>query len=157
MKFNLFKFAIIVLTVGILSACGSQPTAAPASAPTEASVPATQAPSNPTADPGTSSQATQAPAGQASVSFTNDVLPILENRCVSCHGGERTSEGLTLKSYESVMAGSDNGPVVTAGDAGNSLLAQLVAQGKMPKRGPKLTPDQIQLITNWITQGAQNN
>ena len=55
------------------------------------------------------------------------------------------------------MAGSENGPVVTAGDAANSSLAEMVANGKMPKRGPKLTPDQVQLIVDWINQGAQNN
>ncbi|MFT3893130.1 MAG: hypothetical protein QM730_15990 [Anaerolineales bacterium] len=162
MKSNIFKFALIVLTIGILTACGSQPTEAPASMPTAAVVPATEAPTNPPADSPTSAPATEAPtaatSGQGSaVSFINDVLPLLESRCVSCHGGERTSEGLSLKSYAELMTGSNNGPVVTAGDANNSLIVELVATQKMPKRGPKLTPDQVQLLTDWINQGAQDN
>jgi uncharacterized membrane protein len=125
-------------------------------------VPATEAPTNPPTDSPTSAPATEAPtaasSGQGStVSFANDVLPLLESRCLSCHGGERTSEGLSLKSYADLMTGSNNGPVVSAGDANNSLIVELVATQKMPKRGPKLTPDQVQLLTDWINQGAQDN
>lgn len=161
MKSNLFKFALIVLSIGILSACGAQATEAPASAPTEASVPATQAPTQPPAE-ATVASATEAPTtapsgSTATVSFTNDVLPILQSRCVNCHGGERTEEGLSLNNYASVMNGSENGAVVTAGDATNSLLVELVSTQKMPKRGPKLTPPQVQVIIDWINQGALDN
>jgi hypothetical protein len=55
------------------------------------------------------------------------------------------------------MAGSDNGPVIAPGDAANSLLVEMVATQKMPKRGPKLTPPQVQLITDWVNQGALDN
>lgn len=62
-----------------------------------------------------------------------------------------------MRSYEEIMAGSDNGPVVIPGDAANSLMAVLVENKEMPKRGAKLTPPQIQLIIDWINQGALNN
>ena len=156
-----FKVALIVLLVGLLSACGSQPTEAPVSAPTEASVPATEAPANPPTDTA-QPQATEAPttdaSGQAAtVSFAKDVLPILESRCINCHGGDRVEEGLNLKTYAGVMTGSENGAVIAAGDSNNSLLAELVSTQKMPKRGPKLTPPQVQLIIDWINQGALDN
>lgn len=91
------------------------------------------------------------------VSFKNDVQPILESRCVKCHGGKFPSEGLTLESYEGVMAGSQNEQVVLAGDANSSLLVEKIKSGEMPKRGPKLTPEQIQAIEQWIDSGALNN
>jgi mono/diheme cytochrome c family protein len=84
-------------------------------------------------------------------------MPLIESRCINCHGGERTQEGLDMKTHAAIMAGSENGPVVTPGDAANSSLAQLVIEGKMPKRGPKLTPDQVQLVVDWINQGALDN
>jgi hypothetical protein len=62
-----------------------------------------------------------------------------------------------MKTYDSLLAGSDNGPVLTPGNADNSNLIQLVVKGKMPKRGPKLTPDQIELLKAWINAGAPNN
>ena len=96
-------------------------------------------------------------ASSATVSFANDVLPILESRCVNCHGGERTERGLSLRSYEDVMAGSENGAVIAPGDAANSLLVELVTNQQMPRRGPKLTPPQVQTITDWVAAGAPDN
>jgi hypothetical protein len=55
------------------------------------------------------------------------------------------------------MAGSENGAVIEPGDAANSLLIQKVQSGNMPKRKPKLSPDLIQLLVNWVNAGAQNN
>ena len=83
-----------------------------------------------------------------------DIMPIIESRCVNCHGGNRTEEGLNLTTHANILSGSDNGPVVTPGDAVNSLLVEMVATQKMPKRGLKLTPPQIQLITDWVNQGC---
>lgn len=91
------------------------------------------------------------------VSYAKDVRPILESRCATCHMGEFVSEGLDMNTYESLMAGSQNGPVIVPGNARKSLLIQKVTEGKMPKRGPKLTPAQIQVITDWIDAGALNN
>lgn len=159
------KLIMIVLLAGLLSACGSQATEAPASPPTEEPAPAALAPTNPpspTAEAATPTEApteqpTTAPAASTGVSFANDILPILESRCLNCHGGERIQEGLSIKTYAELMAGSSNGPVVVPGDADGSLLVELVVSQEMPKRGPKLTPPQVQLITDWVNQGALDN
>lgn len=171
MKSTYVKIGLFVLIVGLLTACGSQST--PTSAPTEAVAPATEAPTDvpPATDtsvPTEPAAATEAPATEsaaatqpavegATVSFATDILPIIESRCIGCHGGDRTEEGLVLKTHADIMAGSDNGPVIIPGDAANSLLVELVATQEMPKRGPKLTPPQVQLITDWVNQGALDN
>ena len=92
-----------------------------------------------------------------SISFTNDVLPIFENSCTKCHGVEQIKEGLDMRTYETLMAGSFNGTVVTPGNAEDSFLIQQLLEGEMPKRGTKLTLEQIQIIINWINAGALNN
>lgn len=172
MKSMFAKIAVFTLIVGLLAACGGQPATTPVSQPTEEVAPATEAPTEAPAstdtavateaatEPAAATEApaaTQPPAQGAAVSFTNDILPIFQSRCVNCHGGERTQEGLDLTTHASLMAGSDNGPVVTSGDASTSLLVELVVAHKMPKRGPQLTPAQIQLLTDWVNQGALNN
>jgi uncharacterized membrane protein len=96
-------------------------------------------------------------APRADISFSKDVQPILERRCSKCHMGEFTSEDLNMATYETLMAGSQNGPVIIAGNANKSLLVQKLLKGEMPKRGPKLTPPQLQIIIDWINAGAQNN
>lgn len=156
------KFLFVVMAaVMIVTACGTasvsptayvnpptqeKPTTAPETDVPTAEVPATDAPlpTEPAAAPG-------------AISFAADILPILESRCVNCHGGNKTEKGLDLKSYEALMNGSEKGPVLVAGDAANSPLATLISNGKMPKRGPKLTPEQIELIIAWINAGALNN
>jgi mono/diheme cytochrome c family protein len=149
------KFIVLILIAGLLSACGGQTVDIPTSTsqPTEEVVSATEAPTN---IPVVTDISEPAVAG-AGVSFANDILPMLESRCITCHGGDRIEEGLVLKTHSDIMAGSENGSVVTPGDAANSLLAELVLAQKMPKRGPKLTPPQVQLIIDWINQGALNN
>jgi uncharacterized membrane protein len=94
---------------------------------------------------------------RADVSYSKDIQPILARRCSKCHMGEFTSEDLNMETYESLMSGSQNGPVIIAGNANESLLAQKLLKGEMPKRGPKLAAPQIQLIIDWINSGAQNN
>lgn len=121
----------------------------------------------PTAEPSPTTAPTSTAAGAAptaapavsggAVSYSRDVQPIFNQICVKCHGGEETKEGLSLKSYAEVLAGSDNGPILTAGDAANSLLIQQVVNGKMPKQGPKLLPAQIRTLSDWVAAGAPNN
>lgn len=102
------------------------------------------------------SQPTEA-APHTEVSYAKDVQPILESRCAKCHMGEFVSAGLHMDTYESLLAGSQNGPVIVPGSAGKSLLVQKVTEGKMPKRGPKLTPAQVRIIRDWVEAGAPNN
>lgn len=167
---------ITLLLLGLLSACATPATntPAPASGPTEVVAPLRVSSTVPTrvatdtlvptdaAVPASSPiPPTQVPAtasGQgATVSFASDILPLLNNRCANCHGGNRTEEGLNLLSYASIMSGSKNGAVVMPGDADNSLLVELLVSQEMPKRGPKLTLAQIQPIIDWINQGALDN
>ncbi len=101
--------------------------------------------------------------GVAEVSFETDVAPILQNRCVQCHGGVdedgdvRAEASLTLTSYEGVIAGSEYGPVVTAGDPDDSMLLNLIEWGDMPEEGDPVPEEEIALIRMWIAEGALNN
>lgn len=159
------KFALLLVIVGLLAACTTPATDAPTAQPTEQVATATEAATEtateaPT-EAATEAVATEAPATEGAtgttVSFASDILPLLESRCVNCHGGQRTEEGLVLTSHASLLTGSENGAVIIPGDGANSVLVQLVADGDMPKRGPKLTPDQVQLIQTWINEGALDN
>ena len=157
------KLLIVILVFGLFSACGTQATEVPASTPTDQpatptqTVAATSAPTDTTIPPTEVVPATE-PAGQgATVSFANDILPIFNSRCANCHGGNRTEEGLNVLSHASLLQGSSNGSVLVAGNADGSLLVEQIVSQEMPKRGPKLTPAQTQLIIDWINQGALNN
>jgi hypothetical protein len=127
------------------------PTATPMPSPTPTPL------SGPTMTPVPPASPVTPSDGATTVSFSRDVLPILERRCVKCHGGEKTEEGLVLKTYADVMKGSNNGPVINPGNVEDSLLISQIVNGKMPKREPRLLPAEIRLITAWVEAGAPDN
>ncbi|MDT8369637.1 MAG: c-type cytochrome domain-containing protein [Longimicrobiales bacterium] len=94
------------------------------------------------------------------VGFAEDVMPILERRCVKCHGAPRDDgtlrieEGLDLRTWDAIMAGSTWGAVVVPGDPVASYMLELVLEGKMPDDGPRLLPREVRILTAWIAQGA---
>ena len=97
-------------------------------------------------------------AGRPSPSFQDDILPILTNRCAfaGCHvaGGPY---GIDLRTYDAVIAGGNDGAIVIAGNARRSELVEVIVEGEMPPNGPPLPAAQIQLIIDWINEGAKNN
>jgi mono/diheme cytochrome c family protein len=101
------------------------------------------------------------------VSFKKDVQPILHDHCVSCHspGGSGVAKsGLDLTSYEGLMRGTVYGPVVIPGNSDTSTFTKLLTgtnKGlKMPmglNASGTLDNQYIQLLRNWVKQGAKNN
>ena len=99
-----------------------------------------------------------ADAGRPSPSFNADILPILTNRCAfaGCHvaGGPN---GIDLRTYDTLNAGGRDGAIVIAGDARESEMVEQIVEGEMPPNGPPLEAVQIQLIIDWVNEGAKNN
>jgi uncharacterized membrane protein len=143
--------ALLAVAVVVLAACASQPAATPVA---QSAAPVTAVPAQATS---VEANASAPAAANGAVSFSKDIAPIFQATCLSCHGGNKTEKSLDLKTYASLMAGSENGAVIVPGDAANSLLIQKVQSGNMPKRKPHLAADQIQLLVDWVNAGAQNN
>ena len=84
------------------------------------------------------------PAAQTEgVTFEKDIQPIFKESCVRCHGAQRPKAGLRLDTLAGVMDGTEDGPILKAGDSANSLLVKAVSQldpktAMPPKpRGPR--------------------
>ena len=107
----------------------------------------------------------QTPQRHTTVSFSQDILPIFQIRCGTCHspGGEGFEKsGLDLRSYQGLMKGTQFGPVVVVGDDQTSNLIVLLdgradKSLQMPHNGRKLTTCDRDLIRTWIREGAQDN
>jgi len=101
------------------------------------------------------------------VSFSYDVVPILQDRCIKCHappdGKGYRQTGLSMLTYESLMAGTDYGPVIIAGDSRRSILNMLVEgragkKQRMPHNETEaLSQAQIETLKEWVNQGALDN
>jgi nitrate/TMAO reductase-like tetraheme cytochrome c subunit len=90
------------------------------------------------------------PAG-GRISYENTIGPLFQSRCTGCHGSNGI-QGLNLSTYQTVMAGSVNGPVIVPGDAQNSPLIKKQS-GSQPHFG-QLSPSELETVTNWIDAGA---
>jgi mono/diheme cytochrome c family protein len=92
------------------------------------------------------------------VSFSTDVMPIFEEQCSACHGN---FGGWDASSYTSVLGTGNNAPVIIPGDPDNSLLAQKMIgtqdTGNIMPPGGLLPEDEVQVILDWIEEGALDN
>ncbi len=100
------------------------------------------------------------------VSYSRDVVPILQTNCVDCHttsGQGLVKSGLDLGSYEGLLKGTRYGPVVKPGDSFTSALVMLIEHRvdpslKMPHgRKSRIEQAKIERLKKWIDQGAKNN
>lgn len=112
-----------------------------------------------TGAPAPAAERAAAPAARAQedVSYSTQVAPVFAETCVSCHGPETAEASLRLDSYEAVMKGSEYGTVVEAGSPENSLLLDMISAGEMPQDGDALEEEIVELVRDWIAEGANNN
>ena len=96
------------------------------------------------------------------VDFNRDIRPLLSDKCFHCHGpDESTREAdLRLDSREGLQADLGGHSAVVPGDLkASELIARITAADpdeRMPPAGSgrTLTQPQIELISDWIRQGA---
>ena len=92
--------------------------------------------------------------------FEQQVRPLLEQRCIKCHGGVKTSGGLSLDTRTGWQKGGESGPAIMPGKPEGSLLIQAINYEslQMPPEdaGGKMSPDEIAVLTKWVQQGAHD-
>ena len=92
--------------------------------------------------------------------FAGVIAPVLKNKCVQCHGAEKSKAGLRLDSFAAVQDGSDDGVVLKPGDAAQSVLIQRLllpaaSEDHMPPSGkPQLSAGEIALLKWWVNAGV---
>jgi hypothetical protein len=94
------------------------------------------------------------------VRFREQVMPVLEATCVSCHNATKSKGGLALHDVAAIRRGGDTGPAVVPGDvAASELLVRMKLpleddDHMPPKNKPQPTAAQVALIEAWILEGA---
>ena len=95
-----------------------------------------------------------------SVDYLRQIKPILRHRCFACHGALKQNAELRLDTVALMIRGGESGPVISPGDPANSTLVKRVTASDIDERmppeheGEPLTAEQVELIGNWIAQGA---
>jgi len=100
---------------------------------------------------------------QPTIDFNRQILPILSDNCFACHGPDASQRKakLRLDTKDGSRAElRDGGFAIVPGKSAESVLMQRVtAQEPAPRMPPPktdkhLTPQQIELLRQWIDQGA---
>ena len=102
-------------------------------------------------------------AAQKDLDFNRDIRPILSDHCYACHGPDEKQRmaGLRLDTKEGAFADRGGYQVIVPGKASESKLYQKISTKddavRMPPPGfeRNLTAKQIELIRQWIDQGAK--
>lgn len=99
------------------------------------------------------------PAGATTVSFKRDVWPIFRRHCRGCHSRADPRGGLSMDSVADMLKGGDSGPSLVAGKVDDSLLLDMIVgeEPEMPKQQPPLSVAKVEIIRQWILNGAKDD
>nr|MBI1231111.1 DUF1553 domain-containing protein [Cytophagales bacterium] len=94
------------------------------------------------------------------VDFNRDIRPIINKKCIACHGGVKKSGGFSLLFEEEALAVNESGErAIVPGSIRKSELIKRITHHdpelRMPLEGEPLEKEEIALLTKWINQGAK--
>ena len=102
-------------------------------------------------------RATLPPAASRPVDFARDIQPIFEASCVQCHARGKAKGSFSLETRDDFMLGGDTGPPAIVGNSADSLVVEMISgltpDLLMPKKGKRLTVEQVAVFRAWIDQG----
>ncbi len=84
------------------------------------------------------------------VSYSRNIVPILDANCVTCHNDISQQGGVVLDTYENVIPYVENGKLLGS-------IRHDDGFEPMPLTGGKLTACQIKKFEAWIDAGALDN
>jgi hypothetical protein len=96
----------------------------------------------------------------ARVSFKNDLVPLLEARCVSCHYDDGPLTDLSFQRRSSMTELTGGRAVLIPGDPEKSTLFLVTVMPDyfveaMPPTGHRLSDNEATNLYRWIAQGAE--
>ncbi|TDB65963.1 DUF1553 domain-containing protein [Arundinibacter roseus] len=94
------------------------------------------------------------------IDFNTEVKPILNKQCMGCHGGVKKAGNVSfLFESEMLEPGKSGKHPVVRGDADASEMIRRILtddpEEKMPKDGPPLSDEEVDILKKWINQGAK--
>jgi len=98
-------------------------------------------------------------AAEGDVSFSRQIAPVLQAKCMTCHSAEKAKGGYRLHTFEALSKpGKSKEPAITPGKPGESELFKRISSEdpdeRMPQKDEALSREQIELFRSWIAAGA---
>ncbi len=97
---------------------------------------------------------------QPAIDFSADVKPIINRKCISCHGGVNKQAGFSLLFRKEALDTTESGKpaIIPRNPSESEMIKRLTSKDpeeRMPYEHEPLSEDEIQIFTNWIKQGAK--
>lgn len=94
------------------------------------------------------------------IDFSTQVKPILNKRCISCHGGVKQNGGFSVLFPEEALDTTESGKyAIVPGDPGHSEMIRRINESdpeqRMPYKEEPLTKEEINILTQWVEEGAE--
>ncbi|MEC7609022.1 MAG: c-type cytochrome domain-containing protein, partial [Verrucomicrobiota bacterium] len=89
--------------------------------------------------------------------FDSLVVPILEDKCMACHGIERAKGKLKMNTYAALLKGGSKGACLLPGDAAGSLMIQRInlplddTKRMPPADKEQLSLDEAAFLEWWVS------
>lgn len=104
-----------------------------------------------------------APGTLPKIDFNEQIRPILNKNCTSCHGGVKQAGEVSFVYREQALGKGESGePVIVPGDPAASELVRRITTDDSDDRMPPpdehpegLSSEEIKLLTTWIAEGAE--
>jgi len=90
----------------------------------------------------------------ANVSYASDIQPVFDQSCVACHNGNLIPDLRSGNSYDALI---NNGLVVPLDKSASELYKRVTGAGSLMPPGSPLPQSKVDLIGQWIEDGAKNN
>jgi hypothetical protein len=96
----------------------------------------------------------------ASNHFEDEVLPLLQDYCIDCHGPDKQKSGFRVDRRAYLLKGGDTGmSALIPGKPEKSYMIEVIKSDdpeiSMPPKGGRLFDDEIEILEKWIADGAQ--
>jgi hypothetical protein len=93
------------------------------------------------------------------IDFNSQVKPILNKKCIVCHGGVRRLADFSLLFRVDALAKAKSGKLaIIPGDPGHSEMIRRIMlkdpEDRMPYKQPPLSSEEITILRDWIKEGA---
>ena len=110
----------------------------------------------------TAKEPEKAAAAKRPISYYKEIRPIFQANCQGCHQPAKAKGDYVMTDFAKLLAGGNGKEkAIVPGSPNKSLLIKEITpvkgEAEMPKGKKPLAESDIELISQWITQGAKND
>ena len=99
-------------------------------------------------------------SASSTIDYSTQVKPIINKKCIGCHGGVKKNGGISFLFREELITAGESGRMaVVPGQPQQSEIIRRITHAdpelRMPLEGDALSEEEVKILTQWVKEGAQ--